>query len=102
MQTDDGQVVEPHSISAGLDYPGIGPALAHWFESGRVKYLAVTDDAAMKAGLELCKLEGIIPAVESSHALAALDSMTFKSGQNVVVNLSGRGDKDLETYLEYL
>lgn len=102
MQTTDGQVVEPHSISAGLDYPGIGPALAHWFESGRVKYLAVTDDAAVKAGLELCKLEGIIPAVESSHALAALSDIEFKSGQTVVVNLSGRGDKDLETYLKYL
>ena len=102
MQTDDGQVVEPHSISAGLDYPGIGPALAHWYESGRVRYEAVTDDAAMKAGLELCKLEGIIPAVESCHALAVLEKVKFEKDQNVVINLSGRGDKDLETYLKYL
>ncbi|MEO9966637.1 MAG: tryptophan synthase subunit beta [Reichenbachiella sp.] len=100
MQTDDGQVVEPHSISAGLDYPGIGPALAHWFESGRVKYLAVTDDAAMAAGKELCLLEGIIPAVESAHALAALDQLEMLPNEIIVVNLSGRGDKDLETYLQ--
>lgn len=102
MQTDDGQVVEPHSISAGLDYPGIGPALAHWFESGRVKYEAVTDEEAMQSGLELCKLEGIIPAVESCHALAVLEKIKFEKDQVVVVNLSGRGDKDLETYLSYL
>lgn len=99
MQTDDGQVVEPHSISAGLDYPGIGPALAHWFESGRVKYEAVTDDDALKAGKELCLLEGIIPAVESAHALATLDKIKIVPGETIVVNLSGRGDKDLETYL---
>lgn len=102
MQTDDGQVVEPHSISAGLDYPGIGPALAHWFESGRVKYMAVTDDDALKAGMELCALEGIIPAVESAHALSALDQIEIKKGETIVVNLSGRGDKDLETYLGQL
>ncbi|MEO9806147.1 MAG: tryptophan synthase subunit beta [Reichenbachiella sp.] len=102
MQTDDGQVVEPHSISAGLDYPGIGPALAHWFESGRVKYEAVTDDEAMTAGKELCLLEGIIPAVESAHALATLDKLNIKPGEVIVVNLSGRGDKDLETYLQRL
>ncbi|MFY0628207.1 MAG: tryptophan synthase subunit beta [Reichenbachiella sp.] len=102
MQTEDGQVVEPHSISAGLDYPGIGPALAHWFESERVDYLAVTDDESLVAGMELCKLEGIIPAVESAHALAALNKIEFKKGENVVVNLSGRGDKDLETYLNHL
>ncbi|PIB35605.1 tryptophan synthase subunit beta [Reichenbachiella sp. 5M10] len=102
MQTEDGQVVEPHSISAGLDYPGIGPALAHWFETGRVEYQAITDDDAMRAGLELCKLEGIIPAVESSHALAVLDQTKFGKDQSVVVNLSGRGDKDLETYMKYL
>lgn len=102
MQTEDGQVVEPHSISAGLDYPGIGPALAHWFETGRVKYEAVTDDDAMRAGLELCKLEGIISAVESAHALAVLDKVKFGKDQTVVVNLSGRGDKDLETYLNQL
>ncbi|UXP31850.1 tryptophan synthase subunit beta [Reichenbachiella agarivorans] len=102
MQTADGQVVEPHSISAGLDYPGIGPALAHWFETGRVEYQAITDEDAMKAGLELCKLEGIIPAVESAHALAVLDKVKFGKDKHVVVNLSGRGDKDLETYLTYL
>ncbi|MEO9853206.1 MAG: tryptophan synthase subunit beta [Reichenbachiella sp.] len=102
MQTDDGQVVEPHSISAGLDYPGIGPALAHWFESGRVKYEAVTDDEAMTAGKELCLLEGIIPAVESAHALATLDKLNIKPGEVIVVNLSGRGDKDLESYLQRL
>ncbi|MBU2914746.1 tryptophan synthase subunit beta [Reichenbachiella agariperforans] len=102
MQTDDGQVVEPHSISAGLDYPGIGPALAHWFETGRVEYQAITDEDAMQSGLELCKLEGIIPAVESSHALAVLDKTKFGKDEHVVVNLSGRGDKDLETYLKYL
>ncbi|UXX78914.1 tryptophan synthase subunit beta [Reichenbachiella carrageenanivorans] len=102
MQTDDGQVVEPHSISAGLDYPGIGPALAHWFESGRVKYEAITDADALAAGKELCLLEGIIPAVESAHALAALDKIQVKSGETIVVNLSGRGDKDLETYLQSL
>ncbi|RJE75349.1 tryptophan synthase subunit beta [Reichenbachiella sp. MSK19-1] len=102
MQTDDGQVVEPHSISAGLDYPGIGPALAHWFETGRVEYQAITDEDAMQSGLELCKLEGIIPAVESSHALAVLDKTKFGEDEHVVVNLSGRGDKDLETYLKYL
>lgn len=102
MQTDDGQVVEPHSISAGLDYPGIGPALAHWFESGRVKFDAVTDEEAMVAGKELCLLEGIIPAVESAHALAALNNLSIKPDEVIVVNLSGRGDKDLETYLQRL
>lgn len=102
MQTEDGQVVEPHSISAGLDYPGIGPALAHWFESGRVKYEGVTDDEALKAGKELCLLEGIIPAVESAHALATLDKIEINPGETIVVNLSGRGDKDLETYLNSL
>jgi tryptophan synthase beta chain len=102
MQTEDGQIVEPHSISAGLDYPGIGPALAHWFESGRVKYLAITDEDAMLAGSQLCLLEGIIPAVESAHALSALDKLTITKGETIVVNLSGRGDKDLETYLERL
>ncbi|MEP2026732.1 pyridoxal-phosphate dependent enzyme, partial [Reichenbachiella sp.] len=102
MQTDDGQVVEPHSISAGLDYPGIGPALAHWFESGRVIFEAVTDDEAIAAGKELCTLEGIIPAVESAHALATLDKIKIVPGETIVVNLSGRGDKDLETYLDKL
>ncbi len=102
MQTGDGQVVVPHSISAGLDYPGIGPALAHWFESGRVRYEAVTDREALAAGKELCLLEGIIPAVESAHALAVLDKLPIVPGETIVVNLSGRGDKDLGTYLQRL
>lgn len=101
MQTEDGQVVEPHSISAGLDYPGIGPQHAHLFKSGRGTYVAVTDDDAMQAGKLLAQLEGIIPAIESSHALAYLEKMNFKGGENVVVCLSGRGDKDLQTYMDY-
>ncbi|AFD06362.1 tryptophan synthase subunit beta [Solitalea canadensis] len=101
MQTEDGQVVEPHSISAGLDYPGIGPQHAHLFKTGRGTYVAVTDDEAMQAGKLLAQLEGIIPAIESSHALAYLEKMNFKGGENVVVCLSGRGDKDLQTYMDY-
>ncbi|MEQ6120582.1 tryptophan synthase subunit beta [Reichenbachiella sp. MALMAid0571] len=101
MQTDDGQVVEPYSISAGMDYPGIGPALAHWFKSGRVHFEAVTDDEALVAGMALCKTEGIIPAIESSHALAVLDKIDIIEGETIVINLSGRGDKDLETYIKY-
>ncbi|MFY0652686.1 MAG: tryptophan synthase subunit beta [Cyclobacteriaceae bacterium] len=100
MQTPDGQVVEPYSISAGLDYPGIGPALAHWWKSGRVKFEAVTDDEALASGMELCRIEGILPAIESSHALAALDKINIRKGETIVLNLSGRGDKDLETYLD--
>lgn len=101
MQTDDGQVVEPYSISAGLDYPGIGPFHAHLFDSGRAKFLGVTDEEAMTAGIQLSRLEGIIPAVESAHAIAALHKMDFKPEDIVVVNLSGRGDKDLETYINW-
>lgn len=101
MQTEDGQVIEPYSISAGLDYPGIGPQHAHLFETGRVKYVSITDDEAMQAGLQLAKLEGIIPAIESSHALAYLEKMSFKGNETVVVCLSGRGDKDLNTYMKY-
>ncbi|NLR89590.1 MULTISPECIES: tryptophan synthase subunit beta [Flammeovirga] len=101
MQTEDGQVVEPYSISAGLDYPGIGPIHAHLFDSGRAEFKYVTDDEAMNAGVELSRLEGIIPAVESAHAFAALGKMNFKSDDVVVVNLSGRGDKDLETYIKW-
>ncbi len=101
MQTDDGQIIEPYSISAGLDYPGVGPQHAHLFKTKRVKYLNATDDEAMKAGLELCKLEGIIPAIESSHALAVLNKIKFKKEDIVVINLSGRGDKDLDTYINY-
>jgi tryptophan synthase beta chain len=101
MQTADGQVVEPHSISAGLDYPGIGPMHAHLFDVGRVKFVSATDDEAMDAGIKLSRLEGIIPAIESAHALAALDQFEFEKDDVVVVNLSGRGDKDLETYIRW-
>ncbi|MFC0772700.1 tryptophan synthase subunit beta [Terrimonas alba] len=102
MQTKDGQVVEPHSISAGLDYPGIGPLHAYLFDSGRAKFLSATDDEALEAAFNLAKLEGIIPALESAHALAALKQMTFKKDDIVVVCLSGRGDKDLATYMKYI
>lgn len=101
MQTEDGQVVEPYSISAGLDYPGIGPIHAHLFDVGRVKFVSATDDEAMNAGIELSRLEGIIPAIESAHALAALNQFEFDQDDVVVVNLSGRGDKDLETYIRW-
>lgn len=101
MQTDDGQVIEPYSISAGLDYPGIGPMHAHLFDVGRVKFVNATDDEAMNAGIQLSRLEGIIPAIESSHALAALDQFQFDLDDVIVVNLSGRGDKDLETYIRW-
>ncbi len=100
MQTEDGQVVEPHSISAGLDYPGIGPLHANLFETGRAKFLSATDDEAIAAAFELAKLEGIIPALESAHALAALSQMKFKNNDVVVICLSGRGDKDMATYMK--
>ena len=99
MQTPDGQVVEPHSVSAGLDYPGIGPLHAHLFDAGRARFISITDAEAMKAGILLCKLEGIIPAIESAHAIAALNKMALTDTDVVVINLSGRGDKDLETYI---
>ncbi|QBR12264.1 tryptophan synthase subunit beta [Sphingobacterium sp. CZ-2] len=101
MQTEDGQVIEPYSISAGLDYPGIGPQHAWLFKSGRGTYVSATDEEAMNAGLLLTKLEGIIPAIESSHALAHLEKMTFKGDETVVICLSGRGDKDLDNYMKY-
>ncbi|WP_421869875.1 tryptophan synthase subunit beta [Marinoscillum sp.] len=101
MQTDDGQVVEPYSISAGLDYPGIGPFHAHLFDSGRGQFVGVTDEEAMKAGILLSRLEGIIPAVESAHAIAALEKVSLTESDVVVINLSGRGDKDLETYIKW-
>ena len=101
MQTADGQVIEPYSISAGLDYPGIGLFHAHLFDSGRAKFESITDEQAMVAGVALSRLEGIIPAVESSHALAALANFNFNKEDIVVVNLSGRGDKDLETYIKW-
>src|SRR6202000_2094359 len=93
MQTDDGQVVEPYSVSAGLDYPGIGPQHAHLFKEKRGQYVSITDDEALQAGLLCCQLEGIIPAIETSHALAQLEKMKFKGGENVVICISGRGDK---------
>ena len=101
MQTADGQVIEPYSISAGLDYPGIGPQHAWLYETGRAMYASITDDEAMQAGMLLTRLEGIIPAIESAHALAQLEKMTFKDNENVVICLSGRGDKDLDNYMTY-
>jgi len=101
MQSKDGQITEPYSISAGLDYPGVGPLHAHLFQSKRADFVAITDEDAMKAGLQLSKLEGIIPAIETSHALALLEQKTFKEDDIVVINLSGRGDKDLQTYIDY-
>lgn len=99
MQTPDGQITEPYSISAGLDYPGIGPLHAYLATSGRAKVLAVTDTEALDAAMRLTRMEGIIPALESAHALAVLDRMRFRKEDIVVINLSGRGDKDLHTYL---
>lgn len=101
LQTNDGQIIEPYSVSAGLDYPGIGPLHAFLHESGKAKYFSVTDKEALEAANLLTKLEGIIPALESAHALAILDKTDFNPGETVVVNLSGRGDKDLDTYLKY-
>lgn len=101
MQTEDGQVVEPHSISAGLDYPGIGPVHAHLFDVGRGEFVAVEDKDAMAAGIELSKMEGIIPAIESAHALYALNMIDYSKDDIIVVNLSGRGDKDLDTYIKW-
>ena len=100
MQDENGQITEPYSISAGLDYPGIGPLHAHLYESKRGIYLNVEDNDAMKAGIELSRLEGIIPAIETAHALAVFDRLDIKD-KVVVVNLSGRGDKDLETYIKW-
>ena len=101
MQTNDGQIIEPYSISAGLDYPGVGPLHAHLLESKRAEFISITDSDAMLAGLEVSKLEGIIPAIETAHAFAAFKYLDFKTNDIVVVNFSGRGDKDLDTYIEY-
>ena len=98
MQTEDGQITEPYSISAGLDYPGIGPIHAYLSSMKRAQVLAVNDDEALKAAFDLTRNEGIIPALESAHALAALDKVIFSPGDIAVLTLSGRGDKDLETY----
>ena len=97
IQTDDGQIVEPHSISAGLDYPGIGPIHSYLHDTKKAKVVSINDDEAMQAAYDLSRKEGIIPAIESAHALAYLHKMTFKTTDVVVVNLSGRGDKDLAT-----
>ena len=102
MQDDYGQIVEPYSISAGLDYPGVGPLHAHLFQTKRAKFMSATDKEALNAGYELTKIEGIIPALETAHALAILPKLSLKKDQVVVVNLSGRGDKDLETFIKHL
>lgn len=102
MQTEDGQVCEAHSVSAGLDYPGVGPQHAHLAHVGRASFVSVTDTEALDAALELARLEGIIPALESSHALAYLKKLKAAEDEVVVVNLSGRGDKDMETYLAFM
>ena len=101
MQTKDGQIVEPYSISAGLDYPGIGPLHAHLISSGRAEAISVTDDEALKAAFFLSRKEGIIPALESAHAFAAMEKLEYKEGETIVINLSGRGDKDLATYTKH-
>lgn len=100
MQTEDGQIIEPYSVSAGLDYPGIGPLHACLSEEGRAEVLAVTDDEALDAAFQLTAMEGIIPALESAHALAVLERKKFKPEDVVVINLSGRGDKDMKTYID--
>ncbi len=99
MQDDDGQITEPYSISAGLDYPGIGPLHSYLHKTGRATYLNATDEEALQAAFRLTRLEGIIPALESAHALAALEKLTFKPEEVVIVNVSGRGDKDMDTYI---
>jgi len=100
MQTPDGQIEEAHSLSAGLDYPGIGPQHAHLWSTGRVKYLNVTDTEALAAAKLLARSEGIIPALETAHAIAAIDQLSLRCDDRIVVILSGRGDKDMGTYLE--
>jgi tryptophan synthase beta chain len=102
MQTADGQVIEPHSISAGLDYPGIGPMHANLYASKRATFMSVTDDDALNTAFHLSKTEGIIPALETAHAFAVLNDIKFKKTDVVVINLSGRGDKDLGTYMKFI
>ena len=101
MQTPDGQIIEPYSISAGLDYPGTGPLHCNLFDTGRATVLPITDDEALQAAMLLTRTEGIIPALESAHALAALEKHTFQSDDIVVLTVSGRGDKDIDTYLRH-
>jgi tryptophan synthase beta chain len=102
IQTEDGQIVEPHSISAGLDYPGIGPIHSYLHDTGKAQVVSITDQEALDAAFHLAKLDGIIPALESAHALAYLSNLKFKKDDIVVINLSGRGDKDMITYQKYL
>jgi tryptophan synthase beta chain len=102
MQTSDGQITEPYSISAGLDYPGIGPLHAHLIQSGRARAVSITDEEATRAAFQLTRLEGIIPALETAHAFAALEKMKFRPEDVMVICLSGRGDKDLQTYMKFL
>ncbi|MFY0603705.1 MAG: tryptophan synthase subunit beta [Flavobacteriaceae bacterium] len=102
MQDEYGQIVEPYSISAGLDYPGVGPLHAYLYESNRARFMNATDKEALKAAYELTKIEGIIPALETAHALAVLPKMKISKNQVIVINLSGRGDKDLETFIKHL
>ncbi len=101
MQTPDGQIVEPYSISAGLDYPGIGPLHAHLIATGRAEAVSIDDNEALRAAYLLARLEGIIPALETAHSLAALDHIDYKPSDTIVINLSGRGDKDLATFIEH-
>jgi tryptophan synthase beta chain len=101
MQTPDGQITEPYSISAGLDYPGIGPMHANLHQTKRAEFIAITDADAMQSGIELAQTEGIIPAIETAHAFAVLKYKKFQPDDIVVINLSGRGDKDLNTYINY-
>jgi tryptophan synthase beta chain len=102
IQSPDGHIEEPYSISAGLDYPGIGPMHANLAAQGRARVIPINDDEAVAAAFELTRLEGIIPALESAHALAALGKMDFRPEDVVVLTVSGRGDKDIETYLNYI
>ena len=99
MQNEDGQIEEAFTISAGLDYPGVGPMHCNMFRQGRTKVLSINDDEAIRAGYELTRMEGIIPAIESAHAIAALSKLSFRKDDVVVLTISGRGDKDVETYL---
>jgi len=102
LQDEDGQIIETHSVSAGLDYPGVGPEHAYLKDSHRAEYVSITDDEALKAFHDCCRIEGIIPALESAHALHALKMINFNTNAVVVVCLSGRGDKDLSTYMAEL
>ena len=101
MQTPDGQITEPYSISAGLDYPGVGPMHAHLFRTKRAEFISIPDVEAMDWGLKLSQMEGIIPAIETAHAFATLDVRKFMAEEIIVFNCSGRGDKDLDTYIDY-